>query len=75
MFLYYHEGLWLRVEDGKLMLYEQATGRRLLAPPELADALREAEARAQEAEARAQAAEAELARLRAELEPLRGKQE
>ena len=72
-------GLWLRVEDGTLSLYEQATGRKLLAPPELADALRETQAQLQaerearrQAEERARAAEAELARLRAELERLRG---
>lgn len=78
-------GLWLRQENGALALYEQATGRKLLAPPELVVALREAEERLREteerlraeaearreAEARAQAAEAELARLRAELERLR----
>jgi len=78
-------GLWLRVEGAELHLYERATGRKLLAPPELAAALQEAEARVREAEARAEAeaaarreaeararaAEAELARLRAELEQLR----
>lgn len=65
-------GLWLRVEEDALHLYEQATGRKLLVPPELADALRAAEARAQEEAAARQAAEAELARVRAELERLRG---
>jgi Uma2 family endonuclease len=72
-------GLWLREVNGRLELYEQATGRKLLPPPELAVALQEAEARAQaeaearrQAEARAREAEAELARLRAELERLRG---
>lgn len=65
-------GLWLRVEAEALHLYEQATGRKLLAPPELVAALRKAEARVrdevearQAAEVRAQAAEA---RLRAEAE-------
>ena len=64
-------GLWLREENGSLALYEQATGRKLLAPPELVVALREAEERLQaetearqEAEARWREAEE---RLRAEV--------
>ncbi|MFQ5857733.1 MAG: Uma2 family endonuclease [Anaerolineae bacterium] len=63
-------GLWLRVEDGALHLYEQATGRKLLPPPELAEALREAEARLREAEARAQeeAAARQAAEARAQEE-------
>jgi len=48
-------GLWLREEDGVLGLYEQATGRKLLAPPELAEALREAEERLRETEERLRA--------------------
>ncbi|OGO38871.1 MAG: hypothetical protein A2147_11105 [Chloroflexi bacterium RBG_16_57_8] len=68
-------GLWLRVEETALHLYEQATGRKLLAPPELAAALRAPEARIEEEMAARQAAEAELARLRAELERLRRNQQ
>ena len=57
--------LELRVEEGRLRLYDQATGRRLSTPAEEAEARRMAEARAQ-------AAEEELTRLREELARLRG---
>ncbi|MEA3346159.1 MAG: Uma2 family endonuclease [Chloroflexota bacterium] len=63
-------GLELRVEEGRLRLYDRPTGRRLPTPAEEAEARRAAEARAaQEAEAR-RAAEAEVARLREELSRL-----
>lgn len=58
-------GLELRVEEGWLRLYERKTGQRLPTPAEVAEARRQAEARAQ-------ATEDELARLRAELAHLRG---
>ncbi|HID64981.1 MAG TPA: Uma2 family endonuclease, partial [Anaerolineae bacterium] len=78
-------GLELRVEGGRLWLYDLETGEKLLSPLEAQAARREAEARAQqeaearrEAEARAQQeaaarrkAEEELARLRSELAHLR----
>lgn len=57
--------LELRVEEGRLRLYDQATGRRLSTPAEEAEARRMAEARAQ-------AAEEELTRPREELARLRG---
>lgn len=74
-------GLLLQADEGMLRLVDQATGERLLPPPELAAALREARRQAQEAEQRAQeeaaarqaaeqraeALEAELAQVRAEL--------
>jgi len=74
-------GLELRVEEGRLWLYDLKTGEKLLSPLEAqaarraeAAARREAEARAKAAEARAEqeaaarrVAEEELARLRAEL--------
>jgi len=59
-------GLLLRAEEGELQLYDQATGERLLPPPELAEALRDAEVRAQAAEAELERALTELARLRGE---------
>jgi Uma2 family endonuclease len=55
-------GLWLRLQDQELHLYEQATGRKLLAPPELAIALQKEINARQAAEAQAQA-EAEARRL------------
>ncbi len=61
-------GLFLQAENGELCLVDRATGERLLPPPELAAALREAEARAEELEA-------ELARIRAELARRQGDQE
>jgi len=67
-------GLELRVEEGRLWLYDLETGEKLLSPLEAQAARREAEARAEAAEARAEQeatarreAEEELARLRAEM--------
>lgn len=57
-------GLVLHAADGELRLTDESTGETLLPPPELANALRAAEQRAQAAEARAEALAAELARLR-----------
>ncbi len=60
-------GLELRVEGGRLWLYDLETGEKLLSPLEAQAARREAEARAeQEATARREAEE-ELARLRTEM--------
>jgi hypothetical protein len=75
-------GLELRLENGRLRVFNPATGERLLTPAEALVARRteaaarhtEAEARQAEATAR-HAAEAELERLRAELARLRGKPE
>jgi Uma2 family endonuclease len=58
-------GLELRLENGRLRVFNPATGERLLTP---AEALLERRV----AEARASQAEAELAQLRAELARLRG---
>ncbi len=63
-------GLELRVEEGRLRLYNQATGRRLPTPAEEAEARRTAEAHAAEEAKARRAAEAEVARLRAELSRL-----
>lgn len=75
-------GLLLRTAGGELHLVEEAAGERLLPPPELADALREAHNKIREeaagrqaAEARARALEAELEQARAELAQLRGEQD
>jgi hypothetical protein len=43
-------GLELRVEDGRLRLYDPATGERLLTPEEAQEARRQAEQRTREAE-------------------------
>ena len=60
-------GLELRVEKGRLWLYDLETGEKLLSPLEAQAARREAKARAeQEATARREAEE-ELVRLRAEM--------
>lgn len=68
-------GLELRLEHGRLRVFNPATGERLLTPAEALLARRtEAAARRVEAAAR-QAAEAELEQLRAELARLRGKSE
>ena len=75
-------GLELRLENGRLRLFNPATGERLLTPAEALVARRtkaaarrtEAEARQAEAAAR-HADEAELERLRAELARLREKPE
>jgi Uma2 family endonuclease len=75
-------GLELRLENGRLRVFNPATGERLLTPAEAMVARRtEAAARCAEAEARQaeaaarQAAEAEMERLRAELARLRGEPE
>jgi Uma2 family endonuclease len=67
-------GLELRVEEGRLWLYDLETGEKLLSPLEAQAARREAETRAEAAETRAEQeaaarrkAEQELARLRAEM--------
>jgi Uma2 family endonuclease len=67
-------GLELRVEEGRLWLYDLETGEKLLSPLEAQAARREAEARAEAAETRAEQeatarreAEEELARLRAKM--------
>jgi len=72
-------GLELRVEEGRLWLYDLKTGEKLLSPLEAQAARREAEARARAAEARAEqeaaarrVAEEELARLRAQMARRRG---
>ena len=62
------EGLELRLENGRLRVFNPATGERLLTP---AEALLERRV----AEARASQAEAELAQMRAELARLRGEPE
>jgi hypothetical protein len=67
--------LELRLENGRLRVFNPATGERLLTPAEALVARRtEAAARRAEVEAR-QAAEAELEQLRAELARLRGEPE
>jgi Uma2 family endonuclease len=67
-------GLELRLRDGRLRLFEPASGEWLRSPDEQ-EAERQAEALArQAAEARAAAAEAELQRLKAQLETLRAGQ-
>ncbi|MFQ5856731.1 MAG: Uma2 family endonuclease [Anaerolineae bacterium] len=68
-------GLFLRAEGGELHLVDRATSERLLPPPELAEALREAERRARDEAAARQAAEARAEALAAELERLRGEQD
>jgi Uma2 family endonuclease len=68
-------GLLLVADGGELRLVERATGERLLPPPELAAALREAERRASEEAAARQAAEARARELAAELARLRGDQD
>ena len=72
-------GLELRLENGRLRVFNPATGERLLTPAEALAArraeteARQAEAAArQAAEARAALAESEAERLRAELARLRG---
>jgi Uma2 family endonuclease len=67
-------GLELRVEGGRLWLYDLKTGEKLLSPLEAqaarraeAAARREAEARAEQEAAARREAEEELARLRAEM--------
>jgi hypothetical protein len=74
--------LELRLENGRLRVFNPATGERLLTPAEAMVArrteavARRAEADARQAEAAArQAAEAEMERLRAELARLRGELE
>lgn len=70
--------LKLRLEQGRLMLYDSATGAPLLTEGEAERAARQAEQKARQAEQRArqaeqqarQAAEAELERLRARLRSL-----
>lgn len=57
-------GLVLQAEGNELRLIDRATGERLLPPPELAEALRDARAQLE-------ALQAELNRLRAELARLR----
>ncbi|MGQ9626620.1 MAG: Uma2 family endonuclease [Anaerolineae bacterium] len=71
-------GLELRVEEGRLRLYDLVTGQKLLTPAEMEEARQKAEARAaeeararQKAEARAAEAEARLSRLEAERAALR----
>jgi len=59
-------GLLLRAEEGELQLYDEAMGERLLPPPEMAEARREAEDRAEAAEAELERVLTELARLRGE---------
>jgi Uma2 family endonuclease len=61
-------GMWLRLEDGELVMYDCQTGERLLTEAEAKNAAYEAERAAREAEQAArQAAEAEIIRLRAKL--------
>ena len=60
-------GLELRVEGGRLWLYELETGEKLLSPLEAQAARRGAEARAEREAAARREAEEELARLRAEM--------
>jgi Uma2 family endonuclease len=66
-------GLTLGGEGHMLTLTGTKTGERLLPPPELLNAYRTLEARAEEEADARRAAEAEVARLRAELERLKGK--
>jgi hypothetical protein len=61
-------GLDLRMENGRLRVFNPVTGERLLTPAE-------AQVERRVAEARAFQAEAELAQLRAELARLRGEPE
>lgn len=60
-------GLELRVEGGRLWLYDLETGEKLLSPLEAQAARREAEARAEREATARREAEEELARLRAEI--------
>jgi Uma2 family endonuclease len=62
-------GLELRVEKGRLRLYERETGQRLPTPAEVAEASRQAEARIQALEDELAQLRAELARLRSPSEP------
>ena len=61
-------GLELRVEEGRLRLYDRATGHSLPTPAEEAEARRMAEARAQAAEEESARLRRELARLRSSLQ-------
>lgn len=67
-------GLLIRAEGSELRLVDQATGERLLPPPDLAAALREAERRVRDEATARQAAEARAEALAAELARLRGDQ-
>jgi Uma2 family endonuclease len=61
-------GIWLRVEDGDLVLYDVVTGKKLLTEAEREHAALEAERSALESERAArEAAEAEVRRLQKEL--------
>ena len=59
-------GLELRLEDGRLRVFNPTTGERLLTPAEALVARRVADARASRAEAELERLRAELARLRGE---------
>jgi len=59
-------GLELRLEDGRLRVFNPTTGERLLTPAEALLARRVADARASRAEAELERLRAELARLRGE---------
>jgi Uma2 family endonuclease len=63
-------GLELRVEKGRLRLYDPKTGERLRTPEEAEEDRRAAERRAAAAEAKAATAEAEAERLRKQLAKL-----
>lgn len=61
-------GLWLRLEDGDLVMYDRETGERLLTEAEANEAAYESERAARESERAArEAAEAEVRRLRNKL--------
>jgi Uma2 family endonuclease len=65
-------GLELRLEDGRLRVFNPTTGERLLTPAEALVARRVADARAARAEAELERLQAELARLRGETQTSQG---